>query len=64
MIQWWRAGPVQETVMSRSTLPAGELAGALSSNMERKETVIAQVRKFDKLESPGLVPKHKGWATA
>ena len=64
MIHWWRAGPVQETVVSRSTLPTGESAGVPSSNMEKRETVTAQVRRFDKLESPRLAPGFKGWATA
>ena len=55
---------MQEIVVSRSTLPAGESTGVPSSNMEKRETVIVQIRRFDKLEYPGLVPGLKGWATA
>ena len=51
---------MQETTVSRSTLPAGESAGAPSSSMENRETLTAQVRRFDKLESPGLAPGLKG----
>ena len=55
---------MQETVVTRSTLATGESAGAPYSNMEKRETVTAQVRRFDKLESPRLAPGLKDWATA
>ena len=55
---------MQETVVTRSTLPTGESAGAPYSNMEKRETVTAQVRRFDKLESPRLAQGLKDWATA